>query len=756
MPYRVTEPAPVDIYLISASPFDPVTGTTVNVYATTHKYFNTEAASTPASTSFRPGAQVNGFKLSTLDLEGGMIGGFLSGATGEILIPNTDRELDAWLRYSWMGRTVTVSRVAKGVVGSSGGTTILKGYVTGVSADRRNLRIAFESLDAALERKPLSPTKFWGRPRALRFGGGGANHSVTCGDNCDMTGSFTIEFLYKLNGASGGANAPIVSKDTGAAGYAVWHQTTNVLRFTVRGGHAFNTSTQNTGEWHFYSFVYDTAANMAYAYVDGALNNSTSATVDPTATAAILRFGGDGGTTHVINGDLAEVRIWNVARTQQQILENLYGGISSLVIPSSLVGWWRFEEGSGATLNDSSATNADGTITGATWQGTYEGDEALGGRRKPIGYGGNLSDTLSATTPQPYIEPTLIDSQKLIYSVDVRGFQAAMGGAVPPVKSYDGGSEITSGGNTTDLWGTTVSVGQFKYDESRGLIRLNAAPSKRLSVRYQPIGGSGNPGSMIGEILEYSAGFSSSDYFIDAADFSEFAVSGNGGAMVYSVDGEMTCAEAIRQILHSFRCWGGFGENGIFGAEPITRSIVSNSSVHALSDQQYSNLTLVGVLPPAKSVLVRYRPYLPPHSDQEVATSVSADTKRDLMREYREVRVTRELDRFGSAFSSYRDDARELVIQTTLNLSESAVAFGASVLDLFDTFVPVWEMELLDPDVTLPLSARITIGHQVSITDPAFSLNGTVKCLVVGTSRTIVGSKCRMLVQLAEVPTLAS
>lgn len=563
MPFRTADVAPADIYVASCSPFDPVTGSTVSVNLTTFKYLNTESSDSPASTTFRPGMQINGFKLSTLDLDTGMIGGFLSGAQGEILIPNTDRELDPWIRYSWVGRVLEIKRIPKGSTykAASGGTSVIKGYVTGVSADRRWLRISFESFDSVLERKPLSPYKYWGRPRALRFGSASA-HRVSCGDNCDLTASGTIEVFFKLN--SDTANLKyLVNKHNGSTGYYLALTSGETVRMNFGGsGFVAGSGTIAVGEWMLLSAVFNSGAQTVDLYINGVLDSSQSYTAGPpTNTAATLYLGGDSGSNSS-NCDIGEVRIWNVARTQQQILENLYGGISSASVPSSLIGWWRFEEGTGATLNDTSATNADGTITGATWVGTYEGDEALGGRRKPIGYGGATSDVLDANTGQPHIEPVLIDAQKLIYAVDIRGFQAFMS---PPVFAYDGGNSITNGGNNTDLWSTTVSAGQVKYDQTRGLIRLNAATSQKLSVRYQATGGSGTPNSMLSELLQTSAGFSGGDIGLVAGDWSGFNVGlGSGGAMVHSLDGEMTCADAVRQILHSFRAWGGFGEAGSF------------------------------------------------------------------------------------------------------------------------------------------------------------------------------------------------
>jgi len=65
------------------------------------------------------------------------------------------------------------------------------------------------------------------------------------------------------------------------------------------------------------------------------------------------------------HGYIDEVRIWNSARTAAEILAN-YNKLVSPAAPN-LVGYWRFDEGSGTTTDDLSANGNDGTISGCTW-----------------------------------------------------------------------------------------------------------------------------------------------------------------------------------------------------------------------------------------------------------------------------------------------------------------------------------------------------------------------------------------------------
>ena len=77
-----------------------------------------------------------------------------------------------------------------------------------------------------------------------------------------------------------------------------------------------------------------------------------------------LRFGANGPFISFV-GLLDEFRIWNYVRTQTQIHQNMYANLSGA--ETGLVGYWRFNEGSGATAYNDVPNGANGTIYGATW-----------------------------------------------------------------------------------------------------------------------------------------------------------------------------------------------------------------------------------------------------------------------------------------------------------------------------------------------------------------------------------------------------
>lgn len=68
-----------------------------------------------------------------------------------------------------------------------------------------------------------------------------------------------------------------------------------------------------------------------------------------------------------MNGKIAEARVWSVARTQQQIWENMYE-IANPESDPTLLGYWKFNEGAGNTVKDYSMYGNDGVAeTDIVW-----------------------------------------------------------------------------------------------------------------------------------------------------------------------------------------------------------------------------------------------------------------------------------------------------------------------------------------------------------------------------------------------------
>jgi len=114
------------------------------------------------------------------------------------------------------------------------------------------------------------------------------------------------------------------------------------------------------GAWVHLAFVSDTTTRL---YVNGVLQDTIAATIP----LPLGQIGYDSsGYAEYVKGILDEVRVWNVARTQAQIQAAMN---HSLSLPqANLLGYWKFDEGNGTTVLDSSGQGKTGTLqNGPAW-----------------------------------------------------------------------------------------------------------------------------------------------------------------------------------------------------------------------------------------------------------------------------------------------------------------------------------------------------------------------------------------------------
>ena len=160
------------------------------------------------------------------------------------------------------------------------------------------------------------------------------------------------------------------------------------------------TKTLSAGQWYHVACTYDQAARRVCVYVNGELQSEgtemglTSMSEDTRINLAMRalydyylvnptpdnekKYGGFDDAYQFfigrsyddyrpLNGKIAEVRVWSVARTQQQIWENMYE-IADPASDPTLLGYWKFNEGAGNTVRDYSMYGNDGVAeTDIVW-----------------------------------------------------------------------------------------------------------------------------------------------------------------------------------------------------------------------------------------------------------------------------------------------------------------------------------------------------------------------------------------------------
>ena len=165
------------------------------------------------------------------------------------------------------------------------------------------------------------------------------------------------------------------------------------------------TKNLEAGCWYHVACTYDQAARTVRIYVDGQLQSEESGVGIATqsednrinlAMRALYdyylnnptednekKYGGfvdayqffigkSYDEKRPLNGKIAEARVWSVARTPEQIWENMYN-VENPADDPTLLGYWKFNEGAGNTVRDYSMYGNDGVAeSDITWPSGIE------------------------------------------------------------------------------------------------------------------------------------------------------------------------------------------------------------------------------------------------------------------------------------------------------------------------------------------------------------------------------------------------
>lgn len=129
----------------------------------------------------------------------------------------------------------------------------------------------------------------------------------------------------------------------------------------------------NDGNWHHLAVTHDGTTTIVY--VDGVIRGSRNTTYNTTGYDFQLGVSfRNGNWDFRFEGTIDEVRVWNVARTQQQIIDNMFVGIST---STGLIASYHLNDGipnannsSVTTVQDESGTSSHGTLNNFTLNGT--------------------------------------------------------------------------------------------------------------------------------------------------------------------------------------------------------------------------------------------------------------------------------------------------------------------------------------------------------------------------------------------------
>jgi hypothetical protein len=175
----------------------------------------------------------------------------------------------------------------------------------------------------------------------------------------DLTGTTLFnDFVV----SAGNVIATLAGKETN--GYGISASPTKIVT-QINGTYITKDVALGTG-WNHIAVTYDNSNQKLY--LNGVLLSTLSQTGSIPTGAKDLFLG------ELLSGNLDEIRIWDVALTQDQIQEMMCKKITSSNLPtgvawSNLKGYWRMDETSGTTAADQTANSNTGTlVNGVSWQ----------------------------------------------------------------------------------------------------------------------------------------------------------------------------------------------------------------------------------------------------------------------------------------------------------------------------------------------------------------------------------------------------
>ena len=206
---------------------------------------------------------------------------------------------------------------------------------------------------------------------ALSFDGSNDYINVPYDPTLSMNQDFTIEtWLYPTSFSS--YKSFINRGDINNPDYQYWIGFFgNRLYFDFKVGNVYydltSASTFPTNEWMHVAIVYDRSLKQVSFYVNGDfLESKTFALEIPNDSNAPLRIGGDNEWNQYFPGQMDEVRIWNSARTEPQIRQEMYHELADPLGESNLVAYYRFNDPDIQTTEDLSQYTNDGILGGTT------------------------------------------------------------------------------------------------------------------------------------------------------------------------------------------------------------------------------------------------------------------------------------------------------------------------------------------------------------------------------------------------------
>jgi hypothetical protein len=206
-----------------------------------------------------------------------------------------------------------------------------------------------------------------GGTHALQFDG--TDDYVEIPDDASLQLSSQLTLEAWINFESGGTGQPrLISKGPDGQGFELLTEgigsSRNIVLRIAPGWVGSNTQL-SAGEWYHVAATYDGSQIVLYVNGEEDISEGHSGPLNVSPHNLFIGQRSEGSYDRY-KGSMDEVRIWNVARTRDQIRADMHREIPGT--EPGLVGYWRLNEGIGKLAYDMSANGNPGVIHGtAAW-----------------------------------------------------------------------------------------------------------------------------------------------------------------------------------------------------------------------------------------------------------------------------------------------------------------------------------------------------------------------------------------------------
>lgn len=181
--------------------------------------------------------------------------------------------------------------------------------------------------------------------KVYQFDFDGTQWSFTNSFSSLASGSLTFEVWVKHNGALNTTGyTPLVADQN--VSFNLTAPGDNRVNFLAGTTPVFFNYQIPVNKWTHLAFVTDSLSDNTKLYVNGELTDE----VDFLCIFGVEQFGAStvNGMNYSLDGQLRDIRYWNIARTASEIKDFYNGVLSSL--PAGLAGYWKVNEGTGTIV----------------------------------------------------------------------------------------------------------------------------------------------------------------------------------------------------------------------------------------------------------------------------------------------------------------------------------------------------------------------------------------------------------------------